>query len=125
MTILLLEDDELIAKIFAFHLSENGHHVIVSYGGDSPFNVFLKHDIDLIISDIMMPHSSGITAIKSIQAIPGNQTPVIIMSGIENSLHYLSNRGVRYNAFIQKPFVIDLLLEKVMAIENEILAIKI
>jgi two-component system, OmpR family, response regulator VanR len=123
MTILLLEDDELVAKIFAFHLSEMGHQVIVSFGNDSPYKVFLENEIDLIISDIMMPHSSGITAIKSIQAIPGNQTPVIIVSGIENSLHYLSNRGVRYNAFIQKPFAVDVLLDKVTVIENQLLVI--
>jgi two-component system, chemotaxis family, chemotaxis protein CheY len=124
MKILLVEDDELIAKILAHHLAETGHQVVFSQSGETAFDLFVGHEIDLIISDIMMPHNSGITAIKKIQSLPDNNTPVIIISGIENSDHYLANRGVKYYAFIQKPFKVDTLFEKIEEVENLLVTIK-
>jgi DNA-binding response OmpR family regulator len=124
MKILLIEDDELIAKILAHHLVETGHQIIFSQSGETAFDLFVGHEIDLIISDIMMPHNSGITAIKKIQALPESRTPVIIISGIENSDHYLTNRGVQYHAFIQKPFKIDTLIEKIVEVEGLLVTVK-
>jgi DNA-binding response OmpR family regulator len=124
MKILLIEDDELIAKILAHHLEEIGHQIIFSQSGETAFDLFVGNEIDLILSDIMMPHNSGITAIKKIQGLPGNNTPVIIISGIDNSDHYLANRGVQYYSFIKKPFKIDTLIEKIEEIENSLVILK-
>jgi DNA-binding response OmpR family regulator len=124
MKILLIEDDELIAKILVHHLTETGHQVVFSQSGETAFDLFVGHDIGLIISDIMMPHNSGTTAIKKIQALPESNTPVIIISGIENSDHYLANRGVKFHTFIQKPFKIDALIEKIEEVEDLLVTIK-
>jgi two-component system, chemotaxis family, chemotaxis protein CheY len=124
MKILLIEDDELIAKILAHHLTETGHQVVFSQSGETAFDLFVGHNIELIISDIMMPHNSGITAIKKIQSLPEYNTPVIIISGIENSDHYLANRGVQYHTFIQKPFKIDALFGIIEEVETSLVPIK-
>jgi DNA-binding response OmpR family regulator len=118
MKILLIEDDELIAKILVHHLASSGHQIILSQSGETAFDLFVGNQIDLIISDIMMPHNSGITAIKKIQALPETNMPVIIISGIENSEYYLVNREIKYHTFIQKPFKMDELMEKVKEIER-------
>jgi DNA-binding response OmpR family regulator len=124
MTILLLEDDELVAKILSFHLQEAGHKVILTLSGDEAVELFQSNSIDLIISDIMMPNNSGMTAIRLIQSIPNNVTPVIIMSGIENSTFYLNNRNIKYHSFIKKPFSIDVLLSKIDSIASQLIELK-
>jgi DNA-binding response OmpR family regulator len=120
MNILFIEDDELVSKIFNFHLREFGHNIFHSLSGDQVIDIYEHNRIDLIISDIMMPNNSGISAIKEIQRKYGKQVPVIIVSGIENSEVYLANRNVNYHSFIRKPFQIDVLMEKVSEIEKQI-----
>jgi DNA-binding response OmpR family regulator len=120
MNILLIEDDVLLLKIMRFHLIQSGHRVIDTSNGEEAYMLYQSNSIDLIISDIFMPYNSGVTAIKKIQNSSMHKTPVIIISGIENSEYYLANRQVRYHSFLHKPFTTDQLLEKVQALNYEL-----
>ncbi|MBN1301882.1 MAG: SpoIIE family protein phosphatase [Melioribacteraceae bacterium] len=57
--ILLVEDDENIAKLFKYNLSKNGYKVEHRINGQQGFECVKTFRPDLIISDIMMPEVDG------------------------------------------------------------------
>jgi CheY-like chemotaxis protein len=88
-----------------------GYRVMSSSSGNEGLSTLRNSQIDLIITDVVMPNLNGIELIKTIQHGPGYQTfrliPVIVISS-----HSLAGRleGCRYEAFINKPFDLDDLL---------------
>ncbi len=113
MKILLLEDDELVAQILIAKLSELGYFVVHAISDKNLLGLCNLHNFNLIISDIMLPNSSGISAIKRLQSKGNFAVPVIFISGIEHLDLYIKNRNVNYASFIQKPFTIDSLIDHI------------
>lgn len=59
MRILIAEDDELMLKTLEFRLKKDGHTVLLARDGKEALNMIDDHLPDLVITDIMMPYSSG------------------------------------------------------------------
>jgi DNA-binding response OmpR family regulator len=110
MNVLLLEDDELVSQILKVKLSELGHFVVHAISDKNLEALCISHNFDLIISDIMLPNNSGISAIKRLQLNKDFDIPVIFISGIEHLDLYVKNRNVKYHSFIYKPFAVDTLI---------------
>ena len=57
--ILLVEDEQNIARLFKFNLSKAGYEIEHAINGDEGFEMTKSFEPDLIISDIMMPKVNG------------------------------------------------------------------
>ena len=78
LRILLVEDDSLVRTITADILTELGHEVMQADGAEQALR--LLAGIDMLIADVGLGHTDGLTLAASIQAIlPG--LPVIMASG--------------------------------------------
>jgi len=58
-TILLVEDDANISRLFNHNLTKAGYNCVAAMNGQEGFDAAIKHKPDLIISDIMMPEVDG------------------------------------------------------------------
>ena len=58
-TILVAEDDRELRELFCTVLSENGYRPLEAGDGEEALKVMETEYVDLIISDIMMPHMDG------------------------------------------------------------------
>jgi len=115
-TILLVEDDHFIRDYLEESLSSLGYHVLVAEDGQVALNIFEKNrNIDLIITDIVMPNLNGKELIEKINTIrPG--VKIIFTSGYPEetiSHHGILERGIH---FIQKPFTRDVLSAKIRSV---------
>ncbi len=81
LTILAVDDDPLVLTNTTAMLDDLGHHVIaVNTGKDALEILRSRRDIDLIVSDELMPHMSGSQLAKAVQrSHPG--MPFIIATG--------------------------------------------
>lgn len=69
-SILVADDDPDIRKILNFILSNNGFEVTEAIDGNDAFQKFLEKEVDIIISDVVMP---GIDGLEFCQRVRGNE----------------------------------------------------
>jgi PAS domain S-box-containing protein len=113
-TILVVDDEEQMLKVYARLLHTLGYHVLTAPGGRQAVELVRQHQekISLVILDMIMPDMSGRQTFEAIRKIRPN-IKVLISTGnsIEGHAQELLNRGC--NGLIQKPFEAEAFAAKV------------
>ena len=80
--ILVVDDSKTIRNLITFILKNEGFKVITAEDGlDGLEKLYSKEQVDLIVSDINMPHMDGFTFIKNVREQPDYKNiPIIILS---------------------------------------------
>jgi len=119
-TVLLVDDEEMIIKVARAMLEKLGYRVVVAKDGEQAVDTVKRKsdEIDLVILDLIMPGIKGGKAFDLIHEIQPAM-PVILSSGysLNGQANDIMKRGC--NGFIQKPFNIFELSQKVRKILDE------
>ena len=115
--ILLVDDEDMILDVGRLMLEKLGYTVLVAQSGQMALDILKeKHsEIDLVILDMIMPSMGGGETFDNLrQAYP--QLKVLLSSGysIDGQAIQILRRGC--NGFIQKPFNINNLSQKIREI---------
>lgn len=104
MKILVAEDEPIMLKTIALRLRKDGYDVITVDNGREAIEQIDQENPDLIITDIMMPYSSGLEIVGKVKAPGQRNIPVIVLSamGQENVVVEAFNLGA--DDYITKPF---------------------
>jgi CheY-like chemotaxis protein len=82
-SILVVEDTELLRRIYQDKLTSEGYTVHTAQDGLECLNVLRASKIDLILLDLIMPRMSGLEALAAIKSDPRTKdVPVIILSNL-------------------------------------------
>lgn len=109
--ILVVDDEKDIVDILATELLALGAIPIIAHNVAAALNCIESNDIELVISDIRMPGSSGVELLDSIRKTRVD-LPVILVTGFADlSVAEALARGAE--AMVQKPFELDTLFELV------------
>ncbi len=103
MLILIAEDDEIILKTIEHKLVKEGYQVMLTRNGKDAIETIKNTDVDLIITDIMMPFASGIEILSAVQTT-GKKIPVIMLSSLGQEDVVLNAFALGASDFIVKPF---------------------
>jgi len=122
MAILIVDDNPVSAKVIDLILKKNGYDTIVVHSGKDALQYLESNvQIELIISDIMMPEMDGLELINKIKGKPEwKDTPVIVCTVIADveTVKKSAEAGCRH--YVLKPIKAAQLLEKVReTVENE------
>lgn len=113
-TILLVDDEDMIIDVSQALLDKLGYQVIAAKSGEEAIEVVLRlgSGIDLVILDMIMPGMDGGKTFDRIREIHP-QMPVLLSSGyaVDGQSSEILRRGC--NGFIQKPFNIEKLSQKI------------
>jgi len=119
-TVLLVDDEEMIIKVAQAMLEKLGYRVVVAEDGKQAIDTVKRKgdEIDLVILDLIMPGIKGGKAFDLIHEIQPAM-PVILSSGysLNGQANDIMKRGC--NGFIQKPFNISKLSQKIRKILDE------
>ena len=119
-TILLVDDEEMILEVSKALLEELGYKAIIAKGGEQAIQIIKAEDsnIDLVILDMIMPGMDGGKTFEQIRD-HNPQLPVILSSGyaINSQATEILDKGCK--GFIQKPFSLADLSQKVRNVLNE------
>jgi CheY-like chemotaxis protein len=111
-TILVVDDEYLIADILSFALEDEGFMVVKASNGQKGLEVLDRERPALVITDFMMPVMDGQEFATAIRALPSvNHLPIILMSGAQ--AHIGMQRSDLFDAVLAKPFNIDLIIAEV------------
>ena len=114
MSTILVADDEfdMLSSIRSI-LEEEGHEVVIVANGAEALDALQKQDVDLVISDVMMPKLSGYELVQRMRELKRHkETPAIVMSCVRPAA---KEKGLGGSTFLSKPFTIDELLAAVHA----------
>jgi two-component system cell cycle sensor histidine kinase/response regulator CckA len=109
-TILLVEDEDMVRSVAERALSRQGYKVLTANDGEEALEVLARGEqIDLMISDVVMPNMDGPTMVRlAREARP--DIPVLFMSGYaEEQLR--NSIDIDNVAFLPKPFSVTQLAE--------------
>jgi CheY-like chemotaxis protein len=82
-SILVVEDTELLRRIYQDKLTSEGYAVHTAQDGLEALQVLRDNKIDLVLLDLIMPRMSGLEALAAIKADPRTKdVPVIIISNL-------------------------------------------
>ncbi|MDH5826849.1 response regulator transcription factor [Sphingobacterium faecium] len=118
MLILIAEDDELILRTIEHKLVKEGHTVILTRDGKEAIEKIHELELDLVITDIMMPFASGIEILSAI-AIAGKKLPVIVLSSMGQEEVIIDAFDLGAADFMVKPFSPNELLLRIKRLTNK------
>lgn len=117
MKILLIEDEEKLAKYLKRSLQEEG--IILEYctnGKDGQVFIELNHkDLDLIIADRLLPDMDGAILCKSIR-LQNISTPILILSAKNTVNDRVFGLNAGADDYLTKPFSLSELLARIRAL---------
>ena len=114
--VLVVEDDEEIRHYICRELSNDFYMTECSNGKEALASI-LSHTPDLIISDVMMPEMDGLTLCRKIrQNVNINYLPIILLTARTSEEDNLEGLDTGADAYLMKPFSIELLRKTVLNI---------
>lgn len=101
-TILVCDDDREIVDAIQIYLEQEGLQVLKAYDGNQAITMIKKHEVHLLIMDIMMPNLDGIRATLKIRE--NNSLPIIILSAKTEDSDKILGLNIGADDYVAKPF---------------------
>ena len=105
LRILLVDDEPLLTRSFARLLRRLGHDTLEAASGDQALEVLERERVDVVLSDVRMPHGDGASVISRMRA-RGDQTPLIFLTGYADDAD-TSLMSLGAEAVLGKPVVLE------------------
>ena len=100
--ILVADDDRTIAHLIREIIERRGSTALVAYDGEQALKIFNNFKVDLIITDLKMPHVDGMNLIKTIREMNSN-IPIIVITGYGSDKNYTLAQTYGVTNFLSKP----------------------
>jgi len=104
MKILVAEDEPLMLMAIVGKLKKDGYEVTGTTNGREALKAFEETSPDLIITDILMPYTSGLELIGIVKSNPRSTIPVIVLSGLGEEETVMEAFQLGADDFLTKPF---------------------
>lgn len=115
MNVLIVEDDDSVARFLKQALAEAGHHPQIAGDGLTAYDLARGGSFDLILLDVMLPGMDGFQVCRRLRAVPV-ATPILLITArdaLEDKIEGLDSGADDY---IVKPFQIGELLARTRAL---------
>ena len=111
--ILLVEDEEKLARMVELELRYEGYQVEKAFDGRTGLERALSGEHDLILLDIMLPALSGMEVLRRLRR--ESQVPVIMLTARDTVVDKVAGLDSGADDYITKPFAIEELLARIRA----------
>lgn len=113
--ILICEDDNHIRRLFRDVLEKEGYSVFEAIDGVMALDALEKNHIDLLITDVMMPHMDGHALTKTLRD-GGLELPILMITARESIDDKKSGFKAGTDDYMVKPVDMDEMLLRVFAL---------
>ena len=118
LTILVVEDNKDMRDYIRSILAEY-YNVLEASQGEEALTVLQSQNVDFIVSDLMMPVMDGFTLLKKIKTnLEFSHIPIILLTAKNTLQSRMEGLELGADAYIDKPFSMDLLLTQVTNLLN-------
>ncbi len=113
-TIYIADDEDNIRELIRTFLESDGYTVKAFRTGDDLYSEFLLAPADLVILDIMMPGTDGMTICQKLREI--TTVPIIMLTAKDSEFDYVRGITLGSDDYLTKPFRPTSLLMRVRAL---------
>ncbi|MCE5203992.1 MAG: response regulator transcription factor [Coriobacteriales bacterium] len=113
--IVIIEDDETIARFVELELEHAGYGVLRASDGATGIDLLDSNPVDLLILDLMLPGVDGLDVARYIRK-KGMTVPVLMLTARAETRDVVSGFEAGADDYLRKPFEIPELLSRVRAL---------
>jgi PAS domain S-box-containing protein len=113
--VLIADDDEQVLALLVELLEQEGYEVFSAADGGTALELALVHDLDVVVSDVVMPVLGGIELCRRLkESLTTANVPVLLISGLRSSSdHGLEGLHAGADDYLDVPFRNEAFLVKV------------
>ncbi|MDR0615461.1 MAG: response regulator transcription factor [Synergistaceae bacterium] len=117
--ILIVEDEESLARMIAEALSRQGYECGLAFDGDAALNAVSELSPDLVILDVMLPRLDGFEVARRIKSGRESRAiPIIMLTARDAEEDVLAGFEAGASDYVRKPFSIAELSARVRSVLN-------
>lgn len=109
--ILIVEDEEKIARFLELELIHEGYKVIKANNGRVGLELIEQGDADLVVLDVMLPEINGLEVLRRVRK--NSDIPIIMLTARDAVMDKVSGLDAGADDYITKPFAIEELLARI------------
>ncbi|MGI6652996.1 MAG: response regulator transcription factor [Christensenellales bacterium] len=109
--ILLVEDEQKIARFIELELAHEGYTVDKAEDGRTGLDMAESGNYDLVLLDIMLPGLNGLEVLRRLRK--SSQVPVIVLTARDAVMDKVTGLDMGADDYITKPFSIEELLARI------------
>ena len=111
--ILVVEDEEKLARFVELELTHEGYEVSKAFDGRTALQMAEENKYDLILLDIMLPELNGLEVLRRLKQDNKDIAPVILVTARDAVMDKVSGLDAGAVDYITKPFAIEELLARI------------
>ncbi len=111
---LLVEDDETVRELVAYHLSRAGLHVVEAGAAEEAWGRL--DDADVVVLDWMLPGESGLAWLARLREVRGQELPVLMLTARAREVDRVEGLERGADDYLVKPFSAAELVARVRAL---------
>lgn len=110
-SILLVEDEEKLARFIELELTHEGYEVEKAFDGRMGLDLAESKPFDLMLLDIMLPGMNGLEILRRVRKT--SDTPVILLTARDAVMDKVAGLDTGADDYVTKPFSIEELLARI------------
>jgi DNA-binding response OmpR family regulator len=115
-TVLVVDDEPMIAEVVARYLERAGYRVLSAADGEEALDVDAVERPDLVVLDVMLPRLGGLEVMRRLRARAGGGPPVVLLTAKGEESDRLSGLRLGADDYVVKPFSAAELVARVDAV---------
>lgn len=112
--ILIVEDEEKIARVLQLELEYEGYSVTIKHNGTEGLDAAAEGGYSLVLLDVMLPGLSGLEVLRRLRKTD-SQIPIILLTARDSIPDKVTGLDIGANDYVTKPFEIEELLARIRA----------
>lgn len=110
-SVLIIEDEENIARFMELELKYEGYEVSISYDGRNGLETIKNNSYDIIILDIMLPKLNGFEICKKVREF--SNIPIIMVTAKSDVSDVVTGLDIGADDYLTKPFNMEELMARI------------
>ena len=110
--VLFVDDEKIVLEVGSLMLQKLGYRVLAVRDGNSAIEILKENKVAFVLLDLLMPGMNGFEIYHKLKKIQPN-TKIILTSGYSGDQSEKRSERIGFDDFIQKPFNLKQLSEKI------------
>ena len=117
MRILIVEDDQKLARQLQKGLAEQGHTARLAFDGHEGLHTTRSEAFDVFVLDVMLPGIDGFSLVRRLRA-SGSVTPILLLTARDTAEDIVMGLEAGADDYLTKPFSFKVLVARLRALSR-------
>jgi DNA-binding response OmpR family regulator len=117
MRILIVEDDQKLARQLQKGLAEQGHSPTLAFDGHEGLHAAQSEPFDVFVLDVMLPGIDGFSLVRRLRG-SGSGTPILLLTARDTAEDIVMGLDAGADDYLTKPFSFKVLVARLRALSR-------